>query len=267
MRSASVIILFAFVAEANATESKDKLADELVDRLVNHLFSRVLGQSTMTNAMKAPSLMHPLRSSGMANTLSQQVPHGTPFGLTPKIRGAVVTRAKDPEYQFHYKPLDFNYEEVPPAEVQQMIDQGWVLLDVREPDQVERAAIRGADEVPLYVLKNDFSPFGIYQELASFGMGGWWMGGRPMKENHNFVREVESKIGKGAPGIIAVCQSGLRSKQALKELHLAGYSRLALVKGGLNRVRHNELPCEVEGCRLDLAGSGNVAGVLQWHVH
>jgi len=181
--------------------------------------------------------------------------------------GDVVTRAKDPEHQFHYKQLDFKYEEVPPAEVQQLIDQGWVLLDVREPTQVERAAIRGADQVPLYVLKNDFSPYGIYQEMASFGMGGWWMGGRPMKENHNFVREVESKIGKGAPGIIAVCQSGLRSKQALKELHLAGYPRLALVKGGLNRVRHNELPCEVEGCRLDLAGSGNVAGALQWHVH
>jgi len=263
MRCASVIILFAFVAEANAKESTDKLADELVDRLVDRLFNRVLGQSAMTSAMKAPSPMHPLRSPGMANMFSQQ---GTLSGLNPKMRGAPVTRAND-EYQFHYKPLDFSYQEVPPTEVQQLIDQGWVLLDVREPTQIERAAIRGADQVPLYVLKNDFSPYGLYQEMASFGMGGWWMGGRPMKENHDFVREVESKIGKGAPGIIAVCQGGLRSKQALKELHLAGYPRLAMVKGGLNMVRHQELPCEVEGCRLDLAGSGNVAGMLQWHAN
>merc|ERR1719321_973333 len=208
----------------------------------------------------------------------QQLPpmtHGSAFGIpsTPQIRGAVVPQAfsfgkqaaKEPEHTFHYGPVDFDYEEVPPTQVAELQAKGWVLLDVREEAQFERAAIRDADHVPLYVLKNDKSLWGLYQESLAWGLGGWWMGGRPMKENKDFVQEVQKKIGKQAPGIIAVCQSGLRSKQALKELHFAGYPNLKMVKGGLNMVRHNELPCEEEGCRLDLAGSGNVAGMLAWH--
>merc|ERR1712093_609993 len=99
-----------------------------------------------------------------------------------------------------------------------------------------------AVEVPAYVLQNDFGPVGLYQEALSFGLGGWWMGGRPMKENHDFVNQVQKKVPKDAKGIIAACQTGLRSKQALKELHAAGYNRLALLKGGLDMVRNHEIP-------------------------
>jgi len=265
MRNALVIILFTF-AEANAKDSTDKLADGLVDRLVDRLFNKVLGQSAMarapTGVMKMPS---PVKPTPFFHQVPR-IPQGSTFGTpsTPQMRGAVVPKGFGKEAAFHYEPMKFDYQEVPPADVDQLLNKGWVLLDVRQPEQVERAAIHGADQVPLYVLQNDFSPLGMYQEAVAFGLGGWWMGGRPMKENSDFVKEVQQKIGKGAPGIIAVCQSGLRSKQALKELHIAGYPNLALVKGGLNRVKHNELPCEVEGCRLDLAGSGNVAGALQW---
>merc|ERR1719321_448987 len=191
--------------------------------------------------------------------------HGAALSpLAPKTRGAVVPRGHwaDKDNIFTYEDVKFPYETVKPSEVMDKLKQGWTILDVRQPEQIERAQIHDAVEVPIYVTKNDMSPIGIYQEAVSFGLGGWWMGGRPMKENDDFVSQVQKNVGKSAPGIIAVCQSGLRSKQALKELHMAGYPHLALVKGGLNAVRHNELPCAEEGCRLDLAGSGNIAGML-----
>jgi rhodanese-related sulfurtransferase len=188
--------------------------------------------------------------------------------LSPKFRGAVVPRGHfaNKDLTFNYKNINFPYEEVQPEDVRKMLKEGWIILDVREELQVERAKMQGAVEVPLYVLKNEMSPMGIYQEMISFGLGGWWMGGRPMKENHDFVSQVERRLNKNSK-ILAVCQGGLRAKQALKELHLAGFKNLAMVKGGLKMVRNDEIPCDEEGCRLDLAGSGNVAGMLGWHVN
>merc|ERR1719321_1260391 len=159
--------------------------------------------------------------------------HGAALSpLAPKTRGAVVPRGHwaDKDNIFTYEDVKFPYETVKPSEVMDKLKQGWTILDVRQPEQIERAQIHDAVEVPIYVTKNDMSPIGIYQEAVSFGLGGWWMGGRPMKENNDFVDQVQKNVGKSAPGIIAVCQTGLRSKQALKELHMAGYPHLALVK-------------------------------------
>eukprot|EP00746_Dinoflagellata_sp_MGD_P155045 gnl/MRDRNA2_/MRDRNA2_85172_c0_seq1.p1 gnl/MRDRNA2_/MRDRNA2_85172_c0~~gnl/MRDRNA2_/MRDRNA2_85172_c0_seq1.p1 ORF type:complete len:280 (-),score=57.35 gnl/MRDRNA2_/MRDRNA2_85172_c0_seq1:342-1181(-) len=274
------ILLVTFAAMANAKESTDTLMDRLVDRSFakgeTELDNTVLGKGTMrmaaSSAAKVPILTKPLGNTRSANTFSPQLPQIRGAAFIPsalKNRGAIISRGHwaDKEVSFNYKDIKFQYETIKPSEVMDMLKQGWTLLDVRQPEQVERAEIHGAVEVPLFVLKDDFSsPIGIYQEMVAFGLGGWWMGGRPMKENKNFVRAVEHRIGKNAK-ILAVCQSGLRSKQALKELHLAGFKNLALVKGGLNAVRNNEIPCEEEGCRLDLAGSGSLAGMLGWHAN
>lgn len=282
MRSSFAILLITFATVANAKEPTDTLFDRLVDRSFakgdTELDNTVLGKGTMRmatpSAAKVPRLTTPLGNTRSANTMSfsQQLPQirGAAFiPSAPNTRSAVVPGAHwaDQDIKFNYQNIQFPYEIVKPSEVTQMLKEGWVLLDVRQQEQVERAQIHGAVEVPLFVLKNDFqSPLGIYQEMVAWGLGGWWMGGRPMKENQNFVRGVEHRIGKNAK-ILAVCQTGLRSKQALKELHLAGFKNLALVKGGLNAVRNNEIACEEEGCRLDLAGSGNLAGMLGWHAN
>jgi len=276
------MLLMAFAAMANATESADTLVDLLVDRsfanddteLDNTVLAKVGNMRMATpSAAKVPSLAKPMGSTRSANTFSQQLPQirGAAFipSAVQKSRGAVVPQAHwaDKEITFNYENIKFPYEEVKPEEVENMLKQGWILLDVRQHEQVERAQIHNAVEVPLFVLKNDLqSPMGIYQEMVAYGLGGWWMGGRPMKENQNFVRNVQKTLGKNAK-ILAVCQTGLRSKQALKELHLAGFKNLALVKGGLNAVRNNEIPCEEEGCRLDLAGSGSLAGMIGWRAN
>lgn len=195
----------------------------------------------------------------------------------PRSRGAVaVPRAHfvDKDITFNYKSdVDFAYDEIPASDLQDMLDKGWVLLDVRNAEQVARAKVQGAVEVPAYVVSNDTSPFGLYQEAIAFGLGGWWAGTRAMKENPDFVPQVMQATAFKAPfpGIIAGCQTGLRSKQALKQLHLAGFKpRLALIKGGFDRVKSGELCSQDEcivpqGAKIQLAGSGNIAGMLGWH--
>jgi len=285
MHSSFAILLMTFAAMANATDSVDTFVDRLLDRSFangdTELDNTVLGKGAMRmatpSAAKVPSLAKPLGSTRSANTFAQQLPQirGAAFipSAVQKSRGAVVPQAHwtEKEISFNYENIQFPYEEVKPSEVMQMLKEGWILLDVRQQEQVERAQIHSAVEVPLYVLKDDMqSPMGIYQEMVAFGLGGWWMGGRPMKENQNFVRAVWRRLGKNAKRnakILVVCQTGLRSKQALKELHLAGFQNLALVKGGLNAVRNNEIPCEEEGCRLDMAGSGSLAGMIGWRAN
>jgi rhodanese-related sulfurtransferase len=306
MRSASVTILFTLIAHADAKESRDTMVNQLCARqlrawsdrhnedlqntMINQLCDRELrafsdrhskelentvlgktGHLTKPNipsavlSKGAPSLMKPPHSS-KSTPLSPKFGLGSGSGLATS-RGAVAPKGVfDKDLKFTYTPVDFPHEEIKVSDVAQMVQDGWVLIDVRQPEQVARGEVQGAEEVPLYVLKNDFSPLGLYQEAAAFGLGGWWMGGRPMKENPDFVPQALQKINKNAPGVILFCQSGLRSEQALKELYLAGYQgKLALIKGGLEHVKPGDLPCvDDEYCDLAMAGSGNLAGMLHW---
>jgi rhodanese-related sulfurtransferase len=173
--------------------------------------------------------------------------------------------------KFHYEnDVKFDFEEIPASDLEDLQRQGWVFLDVRAPDQVHRAKVLGALEVPLYVLANDKSLYGIYQELAAFGLGGWWGGGRPMRENLHFTSQVMAKVTRDTPGIIVGCQTGLRSRQAMKELHLAGFRpKMKTIKGGFERVKPGELCSEdscivPQGAKIQLAGSGNIAAMLGW---
>jgi len=173
--------------------------------------------------------------------------------------------------KFHYaNDVKLDFEEVPASDLEKLQREGWVLLDVRAADQLDRAKVQGALEVPLYVLTNDKSPHGIFQELAALGLGGWWSGIRPMKENANFTRQVMEKVAPDAPGIIVGCQTGLRSRLAMKELHLAGFQpKMKMIKGGFERVKPGELCSEdscivPQGAKIQLAGSGNIAGMLGW---
>lgn len=270
MRGASVVFL-AFFAQANAKESKDPM-DDLVDHLVDRLFGTVA----------TPALPGAARVRGPIPRALPRIPHGTALAnpmkiswtqsglgcdIDPRTQRPVVAKGHftDCELKFHYEPVKFDYKDIKAKDIAQLVNEGWTLLDVRAPEQIARAQVKGAVEVPLYVLKNDFGPLGIYQELSAFSMGGWWNGGRPMKENWDFVKQVKEKISPLSPGIIVACQTGLRSKQAMKELHLAGYPRLASLEGGFHKVKRGDLECaDDEECELSLANSGNVAGMLGW---
>jgi rhodanese-related sulfurtransferase len=228
---------------------------------------------------QVPAAIPPMLPRGAAFLKTSIKPGHQGAGLElPASRGSVaVPRAHftDSETKFNYdSSVDFDYQEIPASDLQELLNRGWILLDVRPQEQVARAKVEGALEVPLYVTKNDFkSPLGLWQEACAWGAGGWWAGTRPMKENHDFVAQVMDKVSSKAPftGIIVGCQTGLRSKQALKELHLAGFQpKLALIKGGFDHAKPGEL-CSGDECILphgasiQLAGSGNIAGMLGWH--
>lgn len=254
--------------------------DDLVDQLIDRLIGKVAGlPQQVPSLIGKPSLANMYsRGASMHPSAPQSATFTSPKGAVPKfglgsglVRRSFAARhhGKDEEHQFHYGPVDVDYDELSVPEVANLMNQGWTLLDVRSPDQTARAAVKGSVEVPLFIQKhssvNDLSPLGLYQEALNFGLGGWWMGSRPMKENHDFVRQVEQVVGKDSPGVILACQSGLRSKQAMKELHVAGYPRMVMLKGGFNKVKPGDLPCvSDEYCDLSLANSGSIAGMLRW---
>lgn len=266
MLSVSVFILFTCSAQANAKEPMDDLVDQLVDQLVGKV---AMPSATLPGILRGANPSQSMLLQHLPRTMPNSF-LGSGHGLT-KGQSSVATKATmwDKDMKFNYQKVDFDYKEISASEVEGLMDKGWTVLDVRNAEQIARAEMKGTVEVPLYVQKNDLSsPLGLYQEAGAFALGGWWMGGRPMKENHDFVNEVEQQISKQSPGIIVVCQTGMRSKQALKELHLAGFTHLAMLKGGFNSVKRGELPCvDDEVCDLDLANSGALAGMLHWRTN
>jgi rhodanese-related sulfurtransferase len=235
--------------------------------------------STGVSTKQIPGSLMP-RGAGFAR-LQQQAGHGGLRGSLAVARGNTqpqgwnvfghLNTIHDRDNKFHYaNDVDLTYEEIPAGELEKLKRQGWVLLDVRAADQVARAKVQDAVNVPVFLLRNDTSPYGLYLEANAWALGGWWTGAKATTENPNFVQEVMKKVTPNTPGVIIGCQTGLRSKQAMKELHLAGFQpKLAMIKGGFDRVKAGELCSEDEcilpqGAKIHLAGSGNVAGMLGW---
>eukprot|EP00747_Dinoflagellata_sp_TGD_P111151 gnl/TRDRNA2_/TRDRNA2_171148_c0_seq1.p1 gnl/TRDRNA2_/TRDRNA2_171148_c0~~gnl/TRDRNA2_/TRDRNA2_171148_c0_seq1.p1 ORF type:complete len:284 (+),score=62.81 gnl/TRDRNA2_/TRDRNA2_171148_c0_seq1:85-936(+) len=280
MSTTTVIVLLTLCAQAHGKDSADKLAERLFDLspASTDLDDTTLQKSSANIALPgaSPATMRTQNVHGLVRPQNLRTPTGPQF-TRPLQRAPLVAKStgsdeqgkatkKDflgTEYGFEYGHVDMTYEEIPTSELVKMMNNGWTLLDVRPEEQIERAAVKGAVQVPLFVLANDKSPIGIYKEISAFGMGGWWMGGRPMKENSDFVKDVMAKIPKDAAVIVA-CQSGLRAKQAMKQLTLAGYTKLAWLIGGYSNIKPGEAPVEPEGANLRTAGSGNIAGMLGW---
>ena len=142
-----------------------------------------------------------------------------------------------------------------------MKSEGWYLVDVRPPSEVERAAVKGAVRAPLYVPESFDSLPNRMKHASWFGMGGWWLGGVHMKPNPDFMRAVRSSVPDDAK-IVVACQKGLRSLAAAEQLARAGYGELAWINGGLDTAAKGDL--EVEGPNDDLryGGIGGMSEVL-----
>lgn len=151
---------------------------------------------------------------------------------------------------------------VTPAEAGQMLKEGWTLLDVRPPEEIAKAKVEGAVEVPLFVNDPDRSLGGLVKQATAFGMGGWWLGGSHMILNQSFLGEVQARIPKDAKVVIG-CQKGLRSLTAAEQLGLAGYPKLAWVTGGFDTAAKGDLPVQ-GGKDIRLAGIGGLSEALGW---
>ncbi|PSC76673.1 H(+) hexose cotransporter 2 [Micractinium conductrix] len=144
----------------------------------------------------------------------------------------------------------------------EMIKEGWTVLDVRPPNEIEQAKLLGAVEVPLFVADDDMSPAGLLKKWSNFGMGGWWLGGTHMKPNVAFMSEVQASIPKDA-NVIVACQKGLRSLAACEQLSRAGYGPLAWINGGYDTATPGDLPTK-DGVDIRLGGVGGLSGLLGW---
>lgn len=81
-----------------------------------------------------------------------------------------------------------------------LINQGWVLLDVRPPGETEKVALLDAVNVPLFVedTSNSFGSF--MKKTAAVSTGGWWLGGTHMVPNDQFLSAVSWAFQRGEGG-------------------------------------------------------------------
>jgi rhodanese-related sulfurtransferase len=154
---------------------------------------------------------------------------------------------------------------VVPKDAAALVADGWALLDVRPPNEIAKARLEGAVEVPLFVVDDDVSLDNFIKQATAFGMGGWWLGGNHMKPNPNFLADVKSKIpvSQDGKGVVVVCQKGLRSLSACEQLSRAGYTSLAWINGGLDTARPGDL-ATVGGKDIRYGGIGGLSEALGW---
>lgn len=153
---------------------------------------------------------------------------------------------------------------VSPKEASSLMKDGWILLDVRPPEETNIARIEGAVEIPLFLVDDEISVRNLFKQALAFGMGGWWVGGAHMRPNPDFINQVEEKINRTEiPGVIVVCQKGLRSLAACEQLARAGYSRIVWINGGLDTAKPGDIPT-VDDADIRMAGVGGLSGMIGW---
>ena len=103
-------------------------------------------------------------------------------------------------------------KEVSTVEAERLLLEGWVLLDVREPDEYEQGAINGSVHIP----------------------------------RGNLEASIESRVPDKETKVIAMCAGGARSAFAAKPLSELDYVNVVSMDGGFNRwkdeSRQGEIP-------------------------
>ncbi|GBF97284.1 hypothetical protein Rsub_09975 [Raphidocelis subcapitata] len=144
-----------------------------------------------------------------------------------------------------------------------LMKEGWVLLDVRPPTEVEKVSIDGAVAVPLFVPETRSDLASLLKRASTWGTGGWWLGGTHMNPNPDFMEEVLERVPLDARVIVG-CQRGLRSLAACEQLSRAGYGTLAWVNGGFDTAETGDLPTLPDGRDIRFAGIGGVSEMMGW---
>jgi rhodanese-related sulfurtransferase len=106
-------------------------------------------------------------------------------------------------------------KQVTPIEADKLLKEGWAYLDVRSIPEFEEGHPTGAANVPL-----------LHKT-----------GGR-MAPNPAFQSVVEGNFAKDAK-IVVGCKAGGRSMQACSLLEAAGFTNVALMRGGFHGERDN----------------------------
>uniref|UniRef100_A0A2P2KR18 Rhodanese domain-containing protein n=1 Tax=Rhizophora mucronata TaxID=61149 RepID=A0A2P2KR18_RHIMU len=115
-------------------------------------------------------------------------------------------------------------------------DQGYVVLDVRDKTQYDRAHIKSCSHVPLFIENQD-NDFGtIIKRTVHNNFSGLFFGLAFTKLNPQFVESVKSQFSSDSK-LLVVCQEGLRSAAAANKLEEAGFQNIACITSGLQSVK------------------------------
>ena len=102
-------------------------------------------------------------------------------------------------------------DEVTPEQAETLLNDDWVLLDVREPDEFEQGAIPGA----IHIARG------------------------------NLESSVEGLIPDRESRIVTMCAGGARSAFAAQTLQILDYENVVSMEGGFNRWKDESRPWEI----------------------
>ncbi|KAG7958587.1 hypothetical protein I3843_10G027500 [Carya illinoinensis] len=135
----------------------------------------------------------------------------------------------------------------------------YTILDVRDKSQYDRAHIKSCYHVPLFIENQD-NDFGtIIKRTVHNNFSGLFFGLLFTKLNPDFVQSVKSQFSPGSK-LLLVCQEGLRSAAAAKELEQAGFQNIACITSGLQAVKPGTFD-SVGTTELQDAGKGGLITV------
>ena len=101
--------------------------------------------------------------------------------------------------------------EVTPEEVEKLLTEDWLILDVREPDEISQGAIPGS----IHIARG------------------------------NLESSIEGRIPDKNTKIVAMCAGGARSAFATQSLQMLDYGEVVSMDGGFNRWKDESRSWEI----------------------
>lgn len=115
-------------------------------------------------------------------------------------------------------------------------EDGYVILDIRDKTQYERAHIKSCHHVPLFIENKDNDPGTIIKRTVHNNFSGLFFGLSFTKPNPDFVKLVKGKFSTDSK-LLLVCQEGLRSAAAADKLEEEGFQNLSCITSGLQSLQ------------------------------
>ncbi|KAA0041142.1 hypothetical protein IC582_019481 [Cucumis melo] len=113
---------------------------------------------------------------------------------------------------------------------------GYVIVDVRDKSQFDRAHIKSCYHVPLFIENQDNDLGTIIKRTVHNNFSGLFFGLPFTKPNPEFVQSVKAQLSPQSK-LLLVCQEGLRSTAAADKLDKAGFENIACITSGLQSVK------------------------------
>lgn len=138
-------------------------------------------------------------------------------------------------------------------------EEGYVVLDVRDKTQYDRAHIKSSYHVPLFIENTDNDVGTIVKRTLHNNFSGLFYGLPFTKPNPDFVQAVKGQFPPDSK-LLLVCQEGLRSAAAANKLDREGFQNISCVTSGLQSVKPGTFE-SVGSVELENAGKAGLVTI------